>query len=130
MGHFLLTNLLINKVKASKEGRIINVSSLAHKGSGKKVKTIDFSDLMAEKEYVPWTSYFYSKLANVYFTRQLAKNLQDQGVKHVKTVSLHPGVVRTELGRYMYGDSKYKKAKLMLIYPLFWFFTKTPTQGA
>ena len=69
MGHFLLTDLLINKVKASKEGRIINVSSLAHKGAGKTVKTIDFNDLMAEKSYVPWTSYFYSKLSNVYFTR-------------------------------------------------------------
>jgi len=126
LGHFLLTNLLINKVKASKEGRIINVSSLAHKGAGKQ-KTIDFSDFWAEKNYVPWTSYFYSKLSNVYFTRQLAKNLQDEGITHVKTVSLHPGVVRTELGRYMYGDSMMKKARLMCIYPLFWFFTKTPT---
>jgi NAD(P)-dependent dehydrogenase (short-subunit alcohol dehydrogenase family) len=64
--------LLLNKVKESKEGRIINVSSLAHKGSGKKT-TIDFEDYMAEKSYVPWTSYFYSKLSNVYFTRELAK---------------------------------------------------------
>jgi len=121
-----LTNLLLNKIKASKEGRIINVSSLAHRGAG-KTKLIDFNDLMAEKAYKPWTSYFYSKLSNVYFTRQLAKNLQAEGVTHVKTVSLHPGVVRTELGRYMYGDSLLKKARLYLIYPLFWFFTKTPS---
>jgi hypothetical protein len=49
---------------------------------------------------------------------------------NVKVVSLHPGVVRTELGRYMYGDSLWKKVRLLFIYPIFWFFTKTPTQGA
>ena len=68
LGHFLLTNLLLPKIKASSEGRIINISSHAHKGSS-KAKKFDFDDLMSEKEYKPWTAYFYSKLANIYFTR-------------------------------------------------------------
>ena len=86
MGHFLLTKLLLDKIKASKEGRIVNTSSLAHVG-GK----IRFNDMSHEKSYNPIYTYCMSKLANVLFTKHMAKLLEDEGVKHVKVVSLHPG---------------------------------------
>jgi len=74
LGHFLLTNLLLDRLKASQEGRIINVTSLAHKGN-EHAKSIDFDNLMSSENYNPWTAFFYSKLANIYFTRHLATKL-------------------------------------------------------
>ncbi|XP_048456999.1 retinol dehydrogenase 13-like [Rhincodon typus] len=71
LGHFLLTNLLLEKLKNSGNGRIINVSSLAH-----KVGQIDFNDLNWEnKKYDTKAAYCQSKLANILFTRELAKKL-------------------------------------------------------
>jgi NAD(P)-dependent dehydrogenase (short-subunit alcohol dehydrogenase family) len=69
LGHFHLTNLLLSKVKLSPEGRIINVSSLAHEATGAKRNTIDFNDLWSKVSYDPYVAYFYSKLCNIYFTR-------------------------------------------------------------
>ena len=63
---------------------------------------LNFDDLHCEKSYTPWDAYAASKLSNVYFARELGNRLEKSGVSHVKTCSLHPGVVRTELGRYMY----------------------------
>ncbi|ALC42024.1 CG2064 [Drosophila busckii] len=93
MGHFLLTNLLLDLLKKSAPSRIVNVSSLAHiRGS------INKADLNSEKSYDTGNAYSQSKLANILFTRELAKRLKDTGV----TVNaLHPGVVDTELGRHM-----------------------------
>ncbi|XP_067845380.1 retinol dehydrogenase 13-like isoform X2 [Heptranchias perlo] len=71
LGHFLLTNLLLEKLKNSGNGRIINVSSLAH-----IVGQIDFNDLNWEKKkYDTKAAYCQSKLANVLFTKELAKRL-------------------------------------------------------
>ena len=70
VGHFLLTKLLLEKIKASEAGRIVNLSSLAHT-NGK----MNLEDLQHEKEYVPWAVYGQSKLANIYFTRELEKRL-------------------------------------------------------
>ena len=91
LGHFLLTNLLLDLLKASAPSRIINLSSSAHYGT-----EMDFEDLQGEKKYSGYHAYSQSKLANVLFTYQLAKQLEGTGV----TVnSLHPGVVRTGFGR-------------------------------
>jgi len=59
LGHFLLTTLLMDKIKASSQARIINVSSLAHTmGSNKEVANkLNFDDLMCEQKYVPWDAY-------------------------------------------------------------------------
>lgn len=93
MGHFLLTNLLLDTLKASSPSRIVVVSSLAHTRG-----EINITDLNSEKSYDPGTAYKQSKLANVLFTRELAKKIQGSGV----TVNaLHPGVVDTELMRHM-----------------------------
>ncbi|XP_033362718.1 retinol dehydrogenase 12-like [Bombus vosnesenskii] len=73
--------------------RIVNVSSSAHK-RGK----IKFDDLNNEKTYEPGEAYAQSKLANILFTQELANKLKGTGV----TVNaVHPGIVRTEITRYM-----------------------------
>lgn len=93
LGHFLLTNLLLDKLKASAPSRIINVSSLAHVAGH-----IDFEDLnWEERKYDTKAAYCQSKLAIVLSTKELSRRLQGTGV----TVNaLHPGVARTELGRH------------------------------
>lgn len=92
-GHFLLTNLLLDTLKASTPARIINVSSIGHKW-GK----INRDDLQLEKSYSRWPAYFQSKLANILFTRELTKRLKGT---QITANSLHPGAVRTELGRHL-----------------------------
>lgn len=93
MGHFLLTNLLLDLMKKSGASRIINVSSMVHT-SGKLNK----EDLNSEKSYSKIGAYSQSKLANILFTRELAKRLQ----KSIVTVNcLHPGAVKTDLQRHM-----------------------------
>ena len=75
LGHFLLTNLLLDRLKASTPSRVVNLSSLAH-----RFGTINKRDLNSEKSYNQVTAYCQSKLANVLFTRELAKRLQGTGV--------------------------------------------------
>src|SRR5207244_9432657 len=95
LGHFLLTNLLLDMLNASAPSRVINITSSAHRGT-----TIDFDDLQAEKKYSGYHAYSQSKLANVLFTYQLGKLLKGTGV----TVNcLHPGVVRTGFGKDVTG---------------------------
>ena len=119
-GHFLLTNLLLDKLKACAPSRIVNVSSYAH-----RMGKIDFDNLNSENGYNPYTAYGQSKLANVLFTRQLAKRLQGTGVI---ANSLHPGAVDTELQRHF----SVRKVNILntLMSPLLWLTFKTPKQGA
>ena len=93
LAHFLLANLLLECMKESPEARIVNLSSLGHR-FGK----INFDDLKSERSYNPLTAYGQSKLANILFTYQLAKRLEGTSVS---TYSVHPGSVRTELGRHI-----------------------------
>src|SRR5207248_9395397 len=87
---FLLTNLLLDRLKASAPARIVTVSSGAHTAGH-----IDFDDLQAERKYSGQRAYNASKLANVMFTYELARRLRGGGV--TATV-LHPAVVRTAFG--------------------------------
>lgn len=120
MGHFLLTNLLLDYLKSSAPSRIVNVSSIAHKRG-----EINTADINSEKSYDPAKAYEQSKLANVLFTRELARRLKGTGVT---ANSLHPGLVDTELMRHMgFANSFFAK---LFVYPFFWVILKTPINGA
>ncbi|XP_063860908.1 retinol dehydrogenase 12-like [Scylla paramamosain] len=89
-GHFLLTNLLLGRLKESGKSRVVNVSSLAHKFA----PDFDLNDLAISNNYTPNKAYAASKLCNVLFTRELADKMAGTDM----TVnSLHPGLVRTEI---------------------------------
>ena len=89
LAYFLLTDLLLDRLKASAPARIVNVASDAHRA----VKAIDFDDLQyRRRRYRPFRVYCQSKLANVMFTNELARRLAGTGVT---ANSLHPGFVAT-----------------------------------
>ena len=94
LGHFLLTNLLLDRIIQAPEGRIINVSSSGHT----LTRGLDLDTINSEDKYNRYDAYHKSKLANVLFTKALAKRLEGTSVA---ANSLHPGVVDTELGRHM-----------------------------
>nr|KAF6486982.1 retinol dehydrogenase 11 [Rousettus aegyptiacus] len=71
LGHFLLTHLLLEKLKESAPSRIVNVSSLAH-----YLGRIHFHNLQGQKSYSAGLAYCHSKLANILFTRELARRLK------------------------------------------------------
>jgi len=88
---FLLTNLLLGKLEESAPARIVNVASRAHRD-----KEIDFEDLMSVRRFRVMRTYGRSKLANILFTRTLAKRLAGSNV----TVNcLHPGLIATGIGQ-------------------------------
>ena len=106
LGHFLLTSLLLKKLKASDAARIINVSSLAHYNSPQI--TSDFLQLAAkkpkeeqeienlEKKFKPWVVYSASKLMNILFTKKLDSMLKDT---NITSNCLSPGIVATGFSR-------------------------------
>lgn len=114
LGYFLLTNLLLDVIKASAPARIVSVSSDAH-----KIGPMPFDDLQGEKKYHGFRAYGQSKLANILFTVELARQLEGSGV----TVNcLHPGMVDTNFGNGM-----------KLPWPFGWIMrqlTISPEQGA
>uniref|UniRef100_A0A3P8SQJ2 Retinol dehydrogenase 12, like n=1 Tax=Amphiprion percula TaxID=161767 RepID=A0A3P8SQJ2_AMPPE len=114
-GHFLLTHMLLDLIKRSAPARIITVSSMAHSWG-----SINLEDINSEKSYDKSKAYSQSKLANVLFSRSLAKRLEGTDVT---TYSLHPGVVQTDLWRHLTGPQQFimKIAKP---------FTKNSVQGA
>ena len=91
LGHFLLTQLLEEELKASAPSRIVNVSSSAYKAA-----RLNLADLQSERGYDAMRAYGNSKLANILFTYELARRLDGSGVT---ANCLHPGVVRTRIGR-------------------------------
>jgi len=113
---FLLTNLLLDRLKASAPARVVTVSSGAQ-AAGR----IDFDDLQGARRYSGQRAYSQSKLANILFTNELARRLQGTGVT---ANSVHPGVVRTNFG------SEDQAGFFRIISPLVRPFLKTPTQGA
>lgn len=117
LGHFLLTNLLLDILKTSAPSRIIVLSSLAH-----KYGEINSDDLNSEKGYNKYKAYFQSKLANILFTHELARRLKGT---NVTVNAVHPGVVKTDLGRHLV-HSYVKK----LIDPFVYYFFKTAKSGA
>lgn len=92
LGHFLLTKGLLPLVRKGTGKRIVNLSSRAHHMSG-----VDFDDPNFEnRPYEKWQSYGQSKTANVLFSLELDRRLDD-----IDVFSVHPGVIETNLSRYM-----------------------------
>jgi NAD(P)-dependent dehydrogenase (short-subunit alcohol dehydrogenase family) len=90
LGHFLLTSLLEGQLRAASRPRVINVSSIA---SLMAWGGLNFDDLQARRFYIGWVAYSRSKLANIYFTQELARRWPDVAVN-----ALHPGAVATHFG--------------------------------
>jgi retinol dehydrogenase 14 len=113
---FLLTALLLDRIRQSSDGRVVNVSSNAQ-----RLGRIDFDDLQGERSYSGARAYNQSKLAIVLFTHELASRL------HGTTVTanaLHPGVVRTSFGAEDPGRTQ------RLLIPLARPFMRSPRSGA
>jgi NAD(P)-dependent dehydrogenase (short-subunit alcohol dehydrogenase family) len=137
LGHFVLTAGLFPMLSRNK-ATVINVSSMAYqfastgKGSG-----LDIENLNGEKQYGAWSSYGLSKLANVLFTQELQRRGDAAGDSWLTTVTLHPGAVSTDLGRYLIGEEKWNDLKIKGPTALESFaltavsiFTKTVPEGA
>ncbi|XP_062513015.1 retinol dehydrogenase 12-like [Corticium candelabrum] len=121
LGHFLLTHLLLERIKECAPARIINVSSFLY-----AYGNINFDDLMSEKSYSDFGAYAQSKLANILFTRVLADRLEGTDVT---TYSLHPGSVNSELNRHL-TSSLLTRIAYYLVYPFYWLTSKTTWEGA
>jgi NAD(P)-dependent dehydrogenase (short-subunit alcohol dehydrogenase family) len=93
LGPFLLTQLLLDRIRASAPSRVVVVSSHAHKGAR---QGLDFDDLQSEGSYSGFRVYGKTKLANIYFARELARRLEGTGVT---ANALHPGFVASRFGR-------------------------------
>jgi len=115
MAYFVLTHQLHERLVASAPARIVNTASGAHQG-----QFLDFDDLQMEKNYRPTAAYGRSKLANILFTRELARGLAGTGVT---ANCLHPGFVATGLGQ---RDSMIFSTMVRLAM----LFAANPEQGA
>jgi NAD(P)-dependent dehydrogenase (short-subunit alcohol dehydrogenase family) len=116
LAYFLLTTLLLEKLKQSAPARIVNVSSGAESAG-----RIRFDDLQGEQRYSAQAAYSQSKLANVMFTYELARRLEGTGVT---ANVLHPGAVRTRFGL------EHSTTWMSLIVRAFGPFMRTPEKGA
>jgi NAD(P)-dependent dehydrogenase (short-subunit alcohol dehydrogenase family) len=102
LGPFYLTNLLLSRLRAGAPSRIINLTSVGHHAARRGMR---FEDLQSEKHYEAMEAYCRSKLANVLFTRELARRLDGDGDGDGDAVTVnaaHPGPVRSSFG--MDGD--------------------------
>jgi len=114
LGHYLLTRLLLDRLKESGAARIVNVSSASHY----QAKGIDFDDLQKPtKTVVGIKEYEVSKLANVLFTKELARRLEGSDVT---TYAVHPGTVATDAWRRIPPPFRWLIKRFMI----------TPEEGA
>jgi len=108
LGHFLLTRLLEARLRESAPARVINVSSQAHRSA----KGIDFTVLRQRaRSRTALPEYAVSKLANVLFTRELARRWAGSGVT---AAALHPGVVATGIWRRLPGPLRWLLTRFMI----------------
>jgi retinol dehydrogenase 12 len=117
LNYFLLTDLLLDVLKASAPARIVNVSSAAHSGA----KGIHFEDVEFKQGYSGWSAYSHSKLANVLFTYELARRLAGT---RITVNALHPGFVATGFG---HNNGGLMRTGMNLVQKI---VAKRPEQGA
>jgi len=115
LAYFLLTNLLLEILKAAPAGRVVNVSSQAH-----RYGSLEFDDPGFEKGYNAMKSYAQSKLANLLFAYELSRHLAGTGIT---ANALHPGVVRTGFGKELSGIAGFVFKRLD-------FLMRSPEEGA
>jgi NAD(P)-dependent dehydrogenase (short-subunit alcohol dehydrogenase family) len=120
LGHFVLVNNLLAQIIAAPQGRVVSVSSGRATGAVPP-EGIQFDNLSGEKGYDPELAYGQSKLANVLFTLELARRLENTAAT---ANALRPGVIPTNLGRHM---PRWKVVALETVGKV---FTKTIEQGA
>jgi NAD(P)-dependent dehydrogenase (short-subunit alcohol dehydrogenase family) len=116
LGYFLLTNLLLDVLKGTPSARVVSVSSEAHRGANMRWDDLQF----AKGSYSAIGAYGQSKLANILFTRELARRLAGTGVT---ANCLHPGVIASGFGRTYGGGAK-------VLFTLLSPFLATPEKGA
>jgi len=118
LGHFLLTLLLLPLLKSAPKARVVSVASGLY-----KVGEIHFDNInLRDGAYAPMKAYNQSKLANVLFTRELAKRLGPNST--ISTYSLHPGVVKTDIAK---TDKLYERILINIMSSLLFL---TPHMGA
>jgi len=93
VGHFMLVNGLLDRLTTN--GRIVVLASAAHAFA--RGNNVNFDDTTWNRPYKPWSAYGYSKLANILFTKELAKRLPEGQTSN----SLHPGIIYTPLWRHI-----------------------------
>jgi len=117
LGPFLLTNLVLPRIVESAPARIVNLASEAHRFAK---AGLDWDDLQNERAYKSFRVYGESKLANMLFTRELARRLAGAGVA---VNCVHPGAVATSLGAQ---NGPFARAVIALLKPFF----RSPARGA
>jgi len=125
LGHFLLTNLLLDNMKSTAkstgiEGRIVNLSSVAHLHT--YPKGIQFDQLNDKKIYNDKMAYGQSKLANILHAKELSRRLKEEGA-NITVNCVHPGLIMTNLMRHSFALMK----AIQVVTYLFW---KNVPQGA
>lgn len=116
LGYFLLTHLLLETLQQSQPARIVNVSSMAHIGG-----RLNLNNLQLKGNFSSWGAYSQSKLANLYFTYELARRLEGS---RVTVNALHPGFVNTNFGKSNGGMKKVMMGALQSVFAI------TPEKGA
>jgi len=101
LGHYILTRRLLDQVEAAPAARIVMLSSIGYKNAPKE--GIQFDNLSGENGYKPFTAYGQTKLANALFSLELAKRYEGTSVT---ANAVHPGMVATNLGRYITGKPR------------------------
>jgi len=118
LGHFVLTNNLIDRVNEAKQGRVVVMSSGRYKSAPEE--GIQFDNLSGDAGYDPLTAYGQSKLANALFAQELSRRLE--GIATTSN-SVLPGIIYTNLGRH------YPKWKLLLSDVIGWTFMRSVEAG-
>ncbi|MGK0500953.1 MAG: NAD(P)-dependent dehydrogenase (short-subunit alcohol dehydrogenase family) [Oceanicoccus sp.] len=117
LGPFALTSLLLDKIRATANARIVSTASIAHRRG-----QIYFDDINAKKSYNTLTRYAQSKIANLYFGYELQRRLSAIGDETISVVA-HPGVADTELPRYV-------PKPFMILMPVLKLLFNSAEQGA